>query len=93
VVAPLAAKYGVPASSVHLRYTQQRGYLPVTTTHSDARMAEALAAVESQPQGRPAPFTLTAEEVAAIDAAGAKAPKRRFWTKYYTADQMDTGFF
>lgn len=77
VLEELAAKHKVSTAAVLLRYTQQKGYLPITTTSKVDRMFDAINAVEYG--DRKASVTLTEADIKAIDEAGAKWSRRNFW--------------
>ncbi|KIM81033.1 hypothetical protein PILCRDRAFT_72319 [Piloderma croceum F 1598] len=66
VVSTIAARLNVSAAQVLLKWVRSKGVAVVTTSSKKERLAEYLA-VEELPD-------LTAAEIAAIDAAGAKGP-------------------
>ena len=71
----LAEKYGVESSHVLQRWNLQGGKGVITTSTNRQRVARFF---------RTFTFTLTAEEMRAIDDAGAEAPQaRHFWTKQH----------
>lgn len=76
VVDTLAAKYGVSSSMILLRYTNQKGYVAITTSSKRERCQEYLSVLAR-------PFTLTADEIAEIDDTGAGNVKRKYWTENF----------
>jgi hypothetical protein len=70
----------VAAAQVLLRWALQKGIAPVTTSSRPGRMADYLAAAAA---GRGGPLALSAEEVAEVDAAGARQPSRKYWAKEF----------
>lgn len=76
VVEGLAAKYGVSTSHILLRYTNQKGIVAITTSSKRERMDDYLSVLNS-------PVELTAEEIAAIDAAGQGQNKRKYWAEQF----------
>jgi len=77
-VAAAAAAHGTDAAAVLIAWALAHGRGVVTTSTKSGRAAAALKAAE---------LALTADQVAAIDAAGAaSSPKRRFWYDSFGAD-------
>lgn len=70
VLPKLAEKYGKSDSQILLRYTLQKGYLPITTSSKPERQREALAVYD---------FLLDDEDVKLIDDEGAKFHFRGFF--------------
>ncbi|KAI5306563.1 hypothetical protein KEM56_000258 [Ascosphaera pollenicola] len=77
VLPPLAEKYGVTSGDVLLRWSIERGVVPVTTTSKESRMQE---------YARAATFTLTPEEVQKITEEGSKKHHRSFWNDKFAPD-------
>lgn len=78
VLPELAAKYGKTDAQILLRYTLQKGYLPITTSSKPERQREALEAYE---------FALDKEDEELIDRLGAQFHFRGFFTNlYHTKD-------
>lgn len=74
LVPELAAKYGKTDAQVLLRYTLQKGLLPVTTSSLPQRQREALAAYD---------FALDDADVKRIDDAGSEFSFRGFFHGYF----------
>jgi len=77
VVAKVADRTGKSPTQVLLKMAYQLGYIVITTSSKPARMAECLSMFD---------FDLTAEEISAIQAAGASAPQIRFYWKMMPID-------
>ena len=69
----LAVKYGCTPAQVLLRWNLQGGKGVITTSTRPEGTGEVLAGLFD--------FELSAEDVRAIDAAGASSPFRAYWTK------------
>jgi diketogulonate reductase-like aldo/keto reductase len=76
VVEGLASKYGVSTSFILLLYTNQKGIVAITTSSKRERCEEYLSVMT-------APFSLTTDEITAIDVAGAGQMKRKYWTENF----------
>lgn len=74
VLPKLAEKYGKTDSQILLRYTLQKGLLPITTSSKPERQREALAVYD---------FLLDDEDVKLIDEEGAKFKFRGFFIGLY----------
>ncbi|GEQ70078.1 hypothetical protein JCM33374_g3754 [Metschnikowia sp. JCM 33374] len=74
VIPQLAAKYGKTDAQILLRYTLQKGLLPITTSSQSERQREALAVYE---------FSLDDEDVQLIDEVGSKFHFRGFFKNLY----------
>ncbi|KAK9237026.1 NADP-dependent oxidoreductase domain-containing protein [Lipomyces kononenkoae] len=74
VVHKLATKYGRDAGQIILKWTIQRGIIPITTSAKEERQKSNL-----DLNG----FELTAEEVKEIDEAGSQKHFRSYWTDKY----------
>jgi alcohol dehydrogenase (NADP+) len=72
LLATLAAKYGVSAATILQRYTEQRGFLVITTTRTPSRLQEYL---------RIDRVTLAPEDIAEIDRVGEGFAFRSFWNR------------
>lgn len=79
VVPKLAAKYGKTDAQVLLRYTLQKGLLPVTTSSKSERQVEALAAYD---------FALDDEDVQLIDDVGKTFYFRGFFHGYFGPESV-----
>ncbi|KAG7719822.1 hypothetical protein KL949_001401 [Ogataea haglerorum] len=73
----LEKKYGKTKTQILLRWVDQKGIIPVTTTSKESRLDEFLDVFS---------FELTPEEVATITEIGAqyKPPLRQFWIPEYS---------
>lgn len=74
VVPQLATKYGKTDAQILLRYTLQKGLLPITTSSQSERQKEALAVYD---------FALEDEDVKLIDETGSKFHFRGFFKNLY----------
>lgn len=74
VLPQLVEKYGKTDSQILLRYTLQKGLLPVTTSSQPQRQREALDVYN---------FLLDDEDVALIDTEGSKFELRNFFQEQY----------
>ncbi|KAF3989960.1 hypothetical protein FT663_02061 [Candidozyma haemuli var. vulneris] len=74
VLPQIAEKHGRAESQILLRYTLQKGILPITTSSKSERQIEALAIYE---------FALSDEEVAQIDKAGSEFEFRGFFLGFF----------
>lgn len=74
VLPKLADKYGKTDSQILLRYTLQKGHLPITTSSKPERQREALDVYN---------FLLDDEDVKLIDTEGAKFRFRGFFLRLY----------
>lgn len=74
VLPELAAKYGRSESQILLRYTLQKGILPITTSSKSERQKEALAVYD---------FELSDEDVALIDKKGSEFDFRGFFLGFF----------
>ncbi|KAK6454769.1 Aldo/keto reductase [Scheffersomyces xylosifermentans] len=70
----LSEKYGKTDAQILLRYTLQKGILPITTSTKVERIKQSLEVYE---------FEITAEDVAKIDEVGASYPFRQFFDQEY----------
>lgn len=81
VLTQIASAHQMSTSAVLLRYTQQKGYIVLSTSKSRERMVDALASVT--PHGECGSggfaFTLSAEEISEIDGAGLSHFRRKYW--------------
>lgn len=76
--ANLARKYGVSEAEVALRWCIDQGIVVVTTSSSEERLRTYLANISR--------WKLTPREVDNIKEIGGEKHYRRFWTKYFAAD-------
>ncbi|KAJ6462474.1 Aldo/keto reductase [Mycena sanguinolenta] len=72
-VAAAAARHGISPTQVLLSWARAKGVVIVTTTSNKGRLEEYLATGDLPP--------LSAEEVAAIDEAGAQGPPTTVWSR------------
>ncbi|QBM89248.1 Aldo/keto reductase [Metschnikowia aff. pulcherrima] len=78
VIPKLAEKYGKTSAQILLRYTLQKGLLPITTSSQSERQKEALAVYE---------FALEDDDVKLIDDVGSQFHFRGFFKNlYHTKD-------
>jgi diketogulonate reductase-like aldo/keto reductase len=76
VVEELAAKYSVSTSHILLKYTNQKGFVAITTSRQRERAVDYLSVMSSL-------FELTTEEVAAIDESGRDRKNRKYWAELF----------
>jgi diketogulonate reductase-like aldo/keto reductase len=76
VVTRLAEKYSTTPSCVLLRWTEQKGYVPITTSSRRDRLEEYVSCFSS---GEVNKFALLPEELEEISAEGAKQFRRKYW--------------
>ena len=78
----IATKYHLTPAQVLLKYTQQKGYIALTTTSKRDRVVEYLSNKE---------ITLSKEEVQSIDNAGLLQHKRKYWSNCFAITDKDAG--
>jgi diketogulonate reductase-like aldo/keto reductase len=78
VVNSLAAKYGVSDSAVLVKWNLSKCKVTVTTSSKEERLKALL-----ENERNDAAVPLTAEDIKAIDEAGAKLRHRQFWDKNF----------
>eukprot|EP01122_Echinamoeba_exundans_P012526 TRINITY_DN5253_c0_g1_i1.p1 TRINITY_DN5253_c0_g1~~TRINITY_DN5253_c0_g1_i1.p1 ORF type:complete len:286 (-),score=63.97 TRINITY_DN5253_c0_g1_i1:56-913(-) len=78
VVNALAAKYGVSDSAILVKWNLSKCQVTVTTSSKEERLKQLL---ELEKNASAVP--LTAEDLQAIDTAGAQLHHRQFWTKNF----------
>lgn len=76
LLAELEQKYGQSSSLILLKYTSQKGYIPITTTSKVQRMNEYLSIYNNENNS----FRLTDDDIQRIDFEGKKLHKRKYWT-------------
>lgn len=76
----LSAKYGRTEAQILLRYTLQKGILPITTSSNPERVKQSLEIYE---------FALDDEDIAEIDKAGASFHYRAFFDFYFDDFEFD----
>jgi diketogulonate reductase-like aldo/keto reductase len=85
VLTELTQAHRQSTGAVLMRYAQQSGYTVITTSSQIERLREAVQVVVDPTVCAPA-FTLSAEEMQRLDAAGqAQEPQRIFWSKEFAA--------
>jgi diketogulonate reductase-like aldo/keto reductase len=72
----LSQKYQRSTSAILLKYTSQKGYLPITTTSKVERMNDFLSTFSTQESNS---FQLSEEDLQRIDTEGRKQIKRKYW--------------
>lgn len=82
VVSKIAAAHNLSPAQVLLKYTQQKGFVALTTTSKRDRVVEYLRSREG---------TLSVEEVRSIDIAGSLQHKRKYWSNCFAATDTDAG--
>jgi diketogulonate reductase-like aldo/keto reductase len=82
----LSVKYGQSTSVILLKYTHQKGYLPITTTSKRERMLDYLSVFPSSGETNSS-FVLSTEELERIDKEGSKQSKRKYWVPYFPATE------
>jgi diketogulonate reductase-like aldo/keto reductase len=85
ILQSLASKYNASTSSILLRYTQQKGILPITTSSKKDRLTEYV--VTCIPSTGEFSMTLNSEEIELIESVGRQySPKRKYWSAEFGAD-------
>ncbi|KAI8814482.1 NADP-dependent oxidoreductase domain-containing protein [Cladochytrium replicatum] len=79
----IAKSKGVTDGQVLLRWTIQRGVVPITTTENPERIQQFLVVADGV-RG-PSSFTLTDDEVSKINEAGKRKQFRKFWAQQFEA--------
>lgn len=75
----LQQKYGKSASAILLKYTSQKGYIPITTTSKVERMNEYFSVYYDENNA----FNLSDEDIQRIDQEGSKLHKRKYWAEKF----------
>lgn len=87
----LTIKYNQSKSAILLKYTYQKGYIPITTTSKIERMKEYLSVFPSSTSTDTTTdtihFNLTNEDIFRIDEEGKKLFKRKYWSLNYGDSQ------
>jgi len=82
IVSKIAATHHLTPAQVLLKYTQQKGYVTLTTTSKRERVIEFLSKQD---------VILTEEEVCSIDNAGLLHHKRKYWCSHFGISDTDAG--
>lgn len=82
VVATIANTHNLTPAQVLLQYTQQKGYVALTTTSKRERVIEYLSSQSS---------SLSVEEIQSIDTAGSTEHKRKYWSACFAPTDTDAG--
>jgi diketogulonate reductase-like aldo/keto reductase len=84
----LSVKYQRSTSVILLKYTDQKGYLPITTTSKRERMLDYLSVFPASAASTDTSFVLSSEDIERIDTEGKKQSKRKYWGPFFPDEEV-----